>query len=226
MFRAGFRAEAAKPVKRRCYLRKHRVTPCRKQRCAPFPARLEPPGATRGPASLPSPELPWASEQEPGASRRPIPDHQISCFAPERIYVVRLPCAGLARLGPMDRAGPSAPTTEDYVSGTPGFPVPDPTPRSTRTDPGPEGHARRESREAWGGEGGGRAASLRPSAGACALSEPDCRWATERVLFSRFASPGLRCLLFLRRHLDGSAKIFPQAGKGGANPSTGPASSK
>jgi len=94
MFRAGFRAEAAKPVKRRCYLRKHRVTPCRKQRCAPFPARLEPPGATRGPALLPSPELPWDSEQEPGASRKPTPDHQISCFAPERIYVVRLPCAG------------------------------------------------------------------------------------------------------------------------------------
>jgi hypothetical protein len=78
--------------------------------------------------------------------------------------------------------------------------VPDPRPRPTRTDPGPEGHVRRESREAWGGEGGGRAASLEPSAGAFALSEPDSRWAMARVLSSRVVSPGLRCLLFLRRH--------------------------
>ena len=78
-----------------------------------------------------------------------------------------------AQPGPMDRAGPSAATTGDYGSGMPGDAVPDPAPRSTRTDPGPEGHVRRESREAWSGEGGGRAASLEPSAGACALSEPD-----------------------------------------------------
>ena len=65
------------------------------------------------------------------------PDHQISCVAPERIYVVRLPCADHARPGPMDRAGPSAATTEDYGSGMPGYAVPDPAPRSTRTDPGP-----------------------------------------------------------------------------------------
>ena len=60
-----------------------------------------------------------------------------------------------ARPGPMDRAGPLAATTEDYVSGTPGCAVPGPIRRSTRTDPGPEGHVRRESREVWGGEGDG-----------------------------------------------------------------------
>ena len=54
------------------------------------------------------------------------PDHQVSCFAPERIYVVRHPCAGQgplrsdsyggpARPRPMDRAGPSTPKTGDYV---------------------------------------------------------------------------------------------------------------
>src|SRR5436189_4552941 len=57
--------------------------------------------------------------------------------------------------------------------GMPGYTVPDPKPRPTRTDPGPEGHVRRESREVWGGEGGGRAASLVPSTCGCALSEPD-----------------------------------------------------
>ena len=94
-------------MERRCYLRKHRVTPCRKQRCAPFPARLELPGATRGPALLPSPELPWDSEQEPGASGSPTPDHQISCFAPERIYVVRHPCAGWSPLRSDSYGGPA-----------------------------------------------------------------------------------------------------------------------
>ena len=73
----------------------------------------------------------------------------------------------------------------------PGFStVPDPKPRSTRTDPGPEGHVRRESREAGGGEGGGWAASLRPSAGVFALSEPDWSLATLRVFHSRISSPG------------------------------------
>jgi len=126
LFRAGFRAGAAKPVKRRCYLRKHRVTPCRKQRCAPFPARLEPPGATRGPALLPSPGLPWDLGAGARNGRSPSPDHRISRFAPGRIYVVRHPCAGQgplrsdsyggpARRRPMDRAGPSAPKTGDYV---------------------------------------------------------------------------------------------------------------
>jgi hypothetical protein len=173
MFRAGFRAEAAKPVKRRCYLRKHRVTPCRKQRCAPFPARLEPPGATRGPALLPSPELPWDSEQEPGCGRRPPRTTLSPALRPSGSMSFVSRVRAIARPGPKDRAGPSAPTTGDYVNGMPGYTVPDPTPRSTRTDPGPLGHVRRESRLAWGGEGGGRAASLEPSAGACALSEPD-----------------------------------------------------
>src|SRR5213592_826850 len=81
------------------------------------------------------------------------------------------------------------PEDGDYGIGMPGYTVPDPTPRSTRTDPGPEGHVRRESREVRGGEGGGRAASLGPSAGACALSEPDRCWATLRVIHSRIASP-------------------------------------
>src|SRR5262245_47203394 len=53
-----------------------------------------------------------------------------------------------AQLGPTDRAGPSAATTGDYGSGMPGDAVPGPTPRPTRTDPGPGGHVRRESREA------------------------------------------------------------------------------
>jgi len=152
LFRAGFRAEAAKPVERRCYERKHRVTPCRKQRCAPFPARLEPPGATRGPALLPSPGLPWDLGAGARNGRSPSPDHRISRFAPGRIYVVRHPCAapdsfalrlrGPTRRRPMDRAGPSAPKTGDYVdwdawlltrfpTPNPGRPVPTPDPKVT-----------------------------------------------------------------------------------------------
>jgi hypothetical protein len=75
--------------------------------------------------------------------------------------------------------------------GTPGYAVPDPAPRLTRTDPGPEGHVRRESREVGGGEGGGRSASLGPSAGACALSEPDSLMGDGASLSSRVTSPGL-----------------------------------
>src|SRR5213075_1187246 len=71
MFRAGFRAEAAEPVERRCYVRKHRVTPCRKQRCAPFPARLEPPGATRGPALLTEPGVAMGLGAGAGSGRKP-----------------------------------------------------------------------------------------------------------------------------------------------------------
>lgn len=67
-----------------------------------------------------------------GSDRRPPPDHQISCFAPGRVYVVRHPRAGQGpsaaiaaagpdRRGPTDRAGPPAPTTGDYVNGTPGY---------------------------------------------------------------------------------------------------------
>ena len=149
LFRAGFRAGAAKPVKRRCYLRKHRVTPCRKQRCAPFPARLEPLGATRGPALLPSPGLPWDLGAGARNGRSPSPDHRISRFAPGRIYVVRHPCAGqdplrlLAQEAPPDAGRWTGQVHRPQRRGTtlfgmPGFTtVPDPKLRSTRTDPGP-----------------------------------------------------------------------------------------
>ena len=147
-------------MERRCYLRKHRVTPCRKQRCAPFPARLEPRRATRGPALLTEPGVAMGLGAGAGSERiaHPGPPDLLLCA---RADLCRSsPVWGHARPGPMDRAGPSAPTTEDYVIGTPGYAVPGPAPRPTRTDPGPEGHVRRESREAWGGAGGGRAASL------------------------------------------------------------------
>ncbi len=85
--------------------------------------------------------------------------------------------------------------------GMPGYTVPDPKPRSTRTDPGPEGHVRRESRKARGGAGGGLAASLRPSACAYALSEPDLGWATVRVLHSRIACPGFNVSHNLERRV-------------------------
>src|SRR5205814_6097296 len=77
------------------------------------PRLVAEPGITMGPRSR--------SRKQPKAT----PDHQVSCFAPGRIYVVRHPCAapdpfalrlrGPTRRRPMDRAGPSAPKTGDYV---------------------------------------------------------------------------------------------------------------
>ena len=184
LFRAGFRAEAAKPVEDGAIWEAPRNPVQETARRAPFPARLEPPGATRGPALLTELGVAMGLGAGAGSGRKPPPDHHVSCFAPERIYAhsspVRRagppsPCGsgGPARRRPMDRAGPSAPKTGDYVDWDAWLPVSDPKLRPTRTDPGPEGHVRRESPEAWGGAGGGRAASLGPSAGACALSEPD-----------------------------------------------------
>ncbi len=64
----------------------------------------------------------------------------------------RAPSAAIATGAPPDAGRwtgqvhrpPSRVTT---LIGTPGTTVPDPRPRPTRTDPGPEGHVRRESRE-------------------------------------------------------------------------------
>jgi len=148
------------------------------------------------------------SREQPKAT----PDHQVSRFAPGRIYVVRPPCvvpdplrlvASGARLdagrwtGQVHRPHRRVTT----LIGMPCSTVPDPKPRPTRTDPGPEGHVRREPREAWGGEGGGRSASLEPSAGACALSEPVRSVATPRVFHSRSRSPGVNVSHNLERRV-------------------------
>ena len=86
------------------------------------------------------------------SERSSPPDHQISCFAPERIYVVRHPCArwdplrsdsygGPDRRRPMDRARSTSPKTGDYgdwdawltrfPTPDPGRPVPTPDPKVT-----------------------------------------------------------------------------------------------
>ena len=148
-------------------------------------------GATRGPALFTEPGVAMGLGAGAGSERiaHPGPPDLLLCA---RADLCRSsPVCGLLPdlgrwTGQVHRPRPRGTT----LMGTPGYAVPGPAPRPTRTDPGPEGHVRRESREAWGGEGGGRAASLGPSAGACALSEPDRRWATARGLSSRVKSPG------------------------------------
>src|SRR5258708_34958260 len=72
--------------------RKHRVPPCRKQ-----PAAVScTPGSPRSharPRLVAEPGVAMGLGAGAGSGRKPPPDHQVSCFAPERIYVVRLPCA-------------------------------------------------------------------------------------------------------------------------------------
>jgi hypothetical protein len=122
-----------------------------------------------------------------------------------------------ARPGPMDRAGPSAATTEDYVSGTPGDAVPDPAPGRPVPTPDPKvtfgaspvkgGAAKAaDGRHPWG----------RP------LVPARLRNRIRDGRRGEFSPPhsvaGLRCPLFLRRafgcnalqalQLDGNAKYF------------------
>src|SRR5882672_11806882 len=133
------------------FLGKHRVTPCRKQPTAVSCT----PGTPRSHAR---PRLVDRARSCHGTRSRsqerasPSPDHRISRFAPGRIYVVRHPCAapdpfalrlrGPTRRRPMDRAGPSAPKTGNYVdwdawlrtrfpTPNPGRPVPTPDPKVT-----------------------------------------------------------------------------------------------
>ena len=114
------------PWKTVLFLGKHRVTPCRKQRWAPFPARLEPLGTTRGPAFVTEPGI--AMGLGAGARKRqaplPGPPDLLLCARtdlcrspPMRRAGPPLPRGrrGPTRRRPMDRAGPSAPKTGDYV---------------------------------------------------------------------------------------------------------------
>ena len=79
------------------FLGKHRVTPCRKQRWAPFPARLEPLGTTRGPAFVTEPGI--AMGLGAGARKR----HEPLPGPPDLLLCAR---TDLCRSPPMRRAGP------------------------------------------------------------------------------------------------------------------------
>ena len=111
----------------------------------------------------------------------------------------------------MDRAGPSAPRTGDYVDWDawltrfptphPGRPVPTPDPKVTF------GASPVKCRAAWAADGRhpGRH-QIMPAL----FSEPDlCGLATLRVLLSRSSSPGFNVSHFLERRVrEGNAKIF------------------
>ena len=163
------------------------------------------------------------SGQEPEAGAKPTPDHR--CLSPYArtdlcSFITHAPCrTPFAAIATGARPGAGRWTGQVHrphrrvttLIGMPCLTVPDPKPRPTRTDPGPEGHVRRKSREVWGGEGCEWPASLVPSVCACTpLWNRIVGLATVRVLHSRIRSPGVDAS-HIERHLKGEpgCKIFP-----------------
>jgi hypothetical protein len=145
------------PRKTVLFLGKHRVTPCRKQRCAPFPARLEPRRATRGPALLTEPGVAMGLGAGAGSGRKPPRTTKSPALRPNgsMSFATHAPRRTLSPSGSGARLDAGRWTGQVHrprrrvttLIGMPGYTVPVPKPRPTRTDPGPEGHVRRESRE-------------------------------------------------------------------------------